>query len=264
MTILSEITAYKREEVAAAKERLPLAELETIARDAPKVRPFAQALDDTRETGCVALIAEIKKASPSKGLIRENFDPAELARDYELGGAACLSVLTDTPSFQGSPEHLAAARDAVRLPVLRKDFILDPYQIVESRALWADCILIIVAMHDKKTVRDLCKTARDWGMDALIEVHNEPELDIALAADTDLIGINNRDLNTFVTDIGVTLKLAPKIPPGRHIIAESGLSSPFELKRLAKVGVTAYLIGESLMRAANVERATRDLIVGAA
>ncbi len=264
MSILSEIAAYKREEIAAAKAEFPLAEVEAAARAAPKVRPFAQALDDVREANCVALIAEIKKASPSKGLIRSDFDPAILAQAYERAGAACLSVLTDEPSFQGAPEDLVAARTATRLPVLRKDFMLEPYQIAESRALGADCILIIVAMHDAAGVRTLLRTTREWGMDALVEVHNEAELDIALAADAMLIGINNRDLKTFVTDINTTIKLAPKIPPGRHIVAESGLSSPFELKRLAKVGVTAYLIGESLMRVPDVERATRDLLAGAA
>jgi indole-3-glycerol phosphate synthase len=196
-------------------------------------------------------------------VIRDDFNSADLARAYERAGAACLSVLTDTPSFQGSPADLIAARDATRLPVLRKDFMLDPYQIVQSRAYGADCILIIAAMVNAKVASELVAVARDLGMEALVEVHNEAELDIALSLNPDMIGINNRDLKTFVTSLNTTMKLAPLIPPGRHVIAESGLSSAAELKHLAKAGVTAYLIGESFMRAPDVERAARDLIVGA-
>ena len=211
-----------------------------------------------------ALIAEIKKASPSRGLIRTDFDPAQLARAYERGGATCLSVLTDGPSFHGTPRDLYDAREATGLPVLRKDFMLEPYQVVQSRALGADCILVIIAMVDARTASDLLSAARDLDMDALVEVHNEAELDLALRLDARLIGINNRDLNTFVTDIGTALKLAPRIPAGRHVVAESGLSSPDDLRRLAKAGVTSYLIGERLMRAPDVERATRELLAGAA
>jgi indole-3-glycerol phosphate synthase len=208
------------------------------------------------------LIAEIKKASPSKGIIRADFDPEVLARDYERGGATCLSVLTDTPSFQGAADDLMAARHATHLPVLRKDFMLEPYQVVQSRALGADCVLVIMAMVTDSVAATLIQTAQEWGMDALVEVHDENDLKCALALDADLIGINNRDLTTFVTDIGTAIRLKPLVPVGRHVVAESGLSTPEDLMRLARAGITSYLIGESLMRAEDVEAATHELLSG--
>lgn len=264
MSVLERIAAYKREEVAAAKAGKLLSVLMGEAKKAAPTRGFRDALLRKQNRGEPGLIAEIKRASPSQGLIRKDFEPAELARAYEAGGAACLSVLTDGPSFQGTPEHLTEAREATALPVLRKDFMLDPYQIVESRALGADCILIIMAMADDETAAKLFTTAGDWGMDALVEVHNERELVRATALTATLIGINNRDLNTFDTDIHTTIHLARLLPAGRVTVAESGISSPADLKMLAKAGVTNYLIGESLMRAADVEQATRALLEGAA
>jgi indole-3-glycerol phosphate synthase len=260
MTILDDIAVYKREEVAAAKARLPLAELETAAHVAPPVRGFRAALERARAEHRTGLIAEIKKASPSKGLIRADFDPPALAKAYEQGGASCLSVLTDTPSFQGSPQFMMQARAATSLPVLRKDFMLDSYQVTEARAWGADCVLIIMAMVNDLTAKTLMLDAQHWKMDALVEVHDEKELDRALALGATMIGINNRDLKTFVTDLDVTLRLAPRIPKDKLIVAESGLSSPTDLKRLADAGVTTCLIGESLMRQKNVAAATRALL----
>ena len=260
MSVLDRIAAYKREEVAAAKAARPLKALMADAAQAPLPRGFRAALLAARAAKRPGLIAEIKKASPSKGVIRAHFDPEVIARDYERGGATCLSVLTDTPSFQGAPEDMMAARQATHLPVLRKDFMLDPYQIVQSRVLGADCILVIVAMLKDSVAAKLIAAAREWGMDALVEIHNEKELDRALALDADLIGINNRNLNTFVTDIGTAIRLKPLVPPDRHVVAESGLSKPDDLRRLAAVGITSYLIGESLMRADDVEAATEALI----
>jgi len=258
MSVLERIAAYKREEVAAAKARKPLAALNDEARAAPRPRGFQKALAATKR----GLIAEIKRASPSKGLIRNEFEPAEIARAYEMGGATCLSVLTDSPSFQGAPEHLVEARNATSLPVLRKDFMLDPYQVAESRALGADCILIIMAMVDDATAARLYASAQEWNMDALVEAHDKKELDRALTLGATLIGINNRDLTTFETDIGTAIRLAARVPKGRMIVAESGLSSPADLAVLAKAGITNYLVGESLMRAADVEKATRALLEG--
>ena len=262
MSVLERIAAYKREEVAAAKRVRPLKILEAVAEEASPPRGFRAALEAARAARTPGLIAEIKKASPSKGVIRAHFDPEVLARDYEQGGATCLSVLTDTPSFQGALDDLMVARQATKLPVLRKDFMLDPYQIVQSRALGADCILIIMAMVDDELAEELLEAARDWGMDALVEVHNEDELNCALKLDTDLIGINNRDLSTFATDIGTAIRLKPLVPDDKHVVAESGLSTPDDLNRLAAVGITSYLIGESLMRADDVEAATHALLSG--
>jgi indole-3-glycerol phosphate synthase len=263
MSVLDTIAAYKRNEVAAAKQARPLRSLMMDAREAPAPRGFRAALEAAKAARQPGLIAEIKKASPSQGVIRKDFDPEVLARDYERGGATCLSVLTDTPSFQGAQDDLMIARQATSIPLLRKDFMLEPYQIVQSRALGADCILVILAMLKDSVAAQLIKAARAWDMDALVEVHDEDELKRAIALDADLIGINNRDLKTFVTDIGTAIRLKPLVPEGCHVVAESGLSTPADLTRLASVGITSYLIGESLMRADDVEAATHALLSGA-
>jgi indole-3-glycerol phosphate synthase len=262
MSILERIAAYKREEVAAAKKERPLKKLMAEAADASPPRGFRAALEKAKAAKHPGLIAEIKKASPSKGVIRADFDPEVIARDYERGGATCLSVLTDTPSFQGAADDLMIARHATHLPVLRKDFMLEPYQVVQSRALGADCILVIMAMLKDFMAGKLIEAAKELGMDALVEVHNEKELERALDLDAELIGINNRDLTTFVTDIGTAIRLKPLIPADRHVVAESGLSTPEDLKRLAAAGINSYLIGESLMRADDVETATHALLSG--
>lgn len=259
-TILDSIAAYKRAEIAAAKAAIPLRAVEEQARAARRVRPFAQTVAACAQEGRYALIAEIKKASPSRGLIRGDFDPATLALSYAAGGAACLSVLTDGPSFQGDPQHLIEAREVCALPVLRKDFMLDPYQAAQSRALGADCILIIMAAVDDFLAMELAGAAHDWGMDVLAEVHDEEELDRALSLPVSLIGINNRNLKTFETSLEVTRRLAPRIPAGRLAVSESGIASHADIRDMAAAGAHAFLVGESLMRQENVTAATRRLL----
>ena len=258
-TILDKIKAYKLEEIAADKAAKPLETVISEANAAPPVRPFADALHDASREG-YGLIAEIKKASPSKGLIRADFDPATLAAAYAEGGATCLSVLTDTPSFQGSKDYLAEARAACTLPVLRKDFMYDTYQVAEARALGADCILIIMASVSDAQAAELEEAATEWGMDALIEVHDAAELERASKLESRLIGINNRHLKTFDTTLETTRTLSKKVPADRMIVSESGLSTPEDLANLAMYGARIFLIGESLMRQSDVELATRDLL----
>jgi indole-3-glycerol phosphate synthase len=259
--VLNKIVAYKREEVAAARASVPPCFVEQAAREADPVRKFAKAIAAKTKIGHPALIAELKKASPSKGLIRPGeFDPPALAKAYASGGATCLSVLTDAPSFQGEPEYLRRARDACKLPALRKDFMIVCYQVAESRAWGADCILIIMACTDDVLAGDLLAAARSWCMDALIEVHNETELERALKLDARLIGINNRDLKTFKTTLETTERLARLVPDDRIVVAESGIATPGDIERLNNSGVHAFLVGESLMRQKNVAAATRTLL----
>jgi indole-3-glycerol phosphate synthase len=258
-TILDKIKAYKLEEVAADKGRVPLSAVEDAARAADPVRPFGAALRMAQSTG-YGLIAEVKKASPSKGLIRADFEPASLAQAYEEGGATCLSVLTDTPSFQGDKSYLVAARQATTLPALRKDFMYDTYQVAEARSLHADCILIIMASVSDAQAAELEDAAFAWGMDALIEVHDREEQDRALELKSPLIGVNNRNLNTFETTLETTRELSKHVPADRMLISESGLFTPADLADMAACGARSFLIGESLMRQADVAAATRMLL----
>jgi indole-3-glycerol phosphate synthase len=260
--VLAAICERKRQDVAARKRVRPLAAVMAAARSAGPARGFQRRLAAAIGTGDYALIAEIKKASPSKGLIRADFDPPALARAYAAGGAACLSVLTEGPSFQGDDRHLVAARGAVDLPVLRKDFTVDPYQAVEARALGADCILLIMAAVEDRLADDIEAAAAEVGLDVLIEVHDRAELDRARARASRLIGINNRDLKTLAVDVATTETLVPHLPAGATVVSESGLSRPADLARLAAVGVRCFLVGEALMRAADVAAATRALLAG--
>jgi len=258
--ILDRIAAYKRAEVAARKAATARAEIEARAKAAPAQRGFRQALLDASDAGRPALIAEIKKASPSKGLIRPDFDPPALAKAYERGGATCLSVLTDGPSFQGDDAYLGQARAATALPCLRKDFLVDPWQVAESRALGADCILVILVMVDDALAADLMAEAERWGMDALVETHDEAEMARACALGADLVGINNRSLRTFAVDLETTERLAILSPVRAVLVAESGIFTPDDVARVSAAHAQAILVGESLMRQDDVEAATRTLL----
>jgi indole-3-glycerol phosphate synthase len=258
--ILERIAAYKRDEVSARKAARPLAEVEAAARSASKTRGFRAALERAHGPGRLALIAEIKKASPSRGLIREDFDPPVLAKAYEHGGAACLSVLTDAPSFQGADDYLVAARAATALPCIRKEFLVDPWQVAESRALGADAILVILAMVDDALAADLMVAARAYGMDVLVETHDDLEMTRAARLGADLVGVNNRNLRTFAVDLAVTERLAAAAPPEALLVTESGIFTPADAARLERSGARAMLVGESLMRQADVAAATRALL----
>ncbi|WP_409433681.1 indole-3-glycerol phosphate synthase TrpC [Litorimonas sp. RW-G-Af-16] len=255
--VLKKIAAYKAGEVQDLMDDISIEDLREIAADQPAPRGFAAAIQNATHT---ALICEVKKASPSKGVIREDFDPVAIAKAYQAGGAACLSVLTDGPGFQGSNAIFKQVRAATDLPLLRKDFMLDPIQIAESAAMGADCILVIMAMIDDDTARALIDEATRVGLDALVETHDESELDRALSLGATLIGINNRDLRTFDTTLDTFTRLAPRVPNHVTLIAESGIFTSADIVRLAKDGAHGYLIGESLMRQDNVEAATRDLV----
>ncbi len=259
-TVLDDIAEYKLREISHARSERPLGDIEGEAKDQEAPRGFASALITAINFGKYGLICEIKKASPSKGLIRENFDPPALAQAYHRGGATCLSVLTDGPSFQGSPDYLRQAKARVPLPILRKDFMFDPYQVIEARAWGADCILIIMAAVSDGQAQELEAAAMEWDLDVLIEVHNEKELSRALNLASPLVGINNRNLHTFETELATTEQLAKLIPKGRIAISESGINDADDLSRLSDAGANCFLIGESLMRQEDVEQATRDLL----
>jgi indole-3-glycerol phosphate synthase len=258
--ILETIAAYKREEVAERKAARPLAEVEDAARQVSAPRGFRAALERAHGPSRLALIAEIKKASPSRGVIREDFDPSALAHAYEDGGAACLSVLTDTPSFQGADDYLVVARLATALPCLRKEFLVDPWQVAESRALGADAVLVILSMVGDSLASDLMEAARAHGMDVLVETHDAAEMARAAALKADLIGVNNRNLRTFEVDLAITEDLAAHVPPGALLVTESGIFTPADAARLERSGARAMLVGESLMRQTDVAAATRALL----
>jgi indole-3-glycerol phosphate synthase len=262
--ILAEICERKRLDVAAAKRATPINDIIATALAAPPTRGFAASLGRQHAAGRLALIAEIKRASPSGGIIRPVFDPPAIARAYQEAGAACLSVLTDQPYFQGTTAHLQAARAACALPVLRKDFMIDPYQVVEARAIGADCILIIMAALDDVAAAELEATAIEFALDVLIEVHDRAELDRALRLASPLVGVNNRNLKTLVTDLGTTIELSGAVPDDRILVCESGLKTHADLLRMTKVGARGFLVGESLLRQPDIEAATRALLSGAA